>query len=305
MSGEEPMPANHSNTRCAVVGERTNSIRATRHRCIAIAALSVMASSSVRAQSPSTLVIGILPFDASRVDSTLRSLGFGIADLIATDIAMIKRLRVVERTRLGDVLREQQLAQQATFDPSRAPRLGQLLRANRLVAGSLLSSPSSQLMFEARILDAERGTVDTAVTAAANLNDILEAQKQITFRLLDRLGVVVTPREKTMIEERPTRSLAALLAYGQGVQDDVSGNFSAARKSFRRAAALDPSFRGAVNRQKQSEAAALRTEGTVVQGVVDVVNPALPNVPRQPQPSNPTTSVPVLRGSIVIPILRP
>lgn len=270
-----------------------------------VALLLLMAGSAgpLSAQA-SGIVLGVLPFDATRIDSTLRSLGFGIADLIATDIAMITRLRVVERGRLGDVLREQQLARGAAFDPSRAPRVGQLLKANRLLAGSLIANRSNQLVFQARLINAINGTVDTAVNATASLTDILEAEKQLTFQVLDRMGVVITPRERSLIEQRPTRNLAALLAYGQGVEEEINGNFAAARRSFRRAATLDPSFRGATNRQRQSEAIALRTEGTVVQGVIDLVSPTQPIVPRQPPPGNPITS-PVSRGTLIITIKRP
>lgn len=251
------------------------------------------------------LVVGVLPFDAGRADSTLRPLGFGIADLIATDLAMVQRLRVVERLRLGEVLREQDLARGGAFDPTNAPRLGQLMRANRLVAGSLLASPNNRLLFEARILNADNGVVDTAVRATADPVDILDAQKQITFGIFQRLGIGLTPRERAAIEQRPTRSLAALIAYGQGVDAELNGNFALARRSFQRAASIDPSFRSAVTRLQQSNAIAIRTQGTMVQGVVSVVNPSLPRVPQQPPAGTIITPGQVLLGTVIVTITRP
>jgi TolB-like protein len=275
--------------------------------CIAMATLALGALVPLqRAGAQATrIVVGVLPFDAGRADSTLRPLGFGIADLIATDLAMIERLRVVERLRLGDVLREQQLTLGRAFDPSGAPRLGQLMRANRLVAGSLLASPNNQLLFEARILNADNGAVDTALRATANPTDILEAQKQITFGILARLGIGLTPRERSLIEQRPTRSLAALIAYGQGVDAELNGNFAAARRAFGRAATLDPSFRGAVTRLQQSNAIAIRTQGTLVQGVVNVVNPPLPRVPQQPPTGTIISPGQQLVGTVIVTISRP
>ncbi|MGQ0646440.1 MAG: CsgG/HfaB family protein [Gemmatimonadaceae bacterium] len=275
--------------------------------CLTIGLLPFELGPAVAHAQGTPLVIGVLPFDATRADTALRPLGFAIADLIATDFAMVQRLRVVERLRLGEVLREQQLARTGVVDRTVAPRVGRLMRANRLVAGALVTGASNRLVFEARIVNVESGVVDTALQrATANVADILDAQKQITFGLLGRLGIGLTPRERSVIEQRPTRNLGALLAYGQGVQEEVNGNFAGARRAFRRASTLDPSFRAAVTRLQQTNAIAIRTEGTIVQGVVDVVNPSLPHVPTQPPAGTivtPGLSLP--RGTIVVTISRP
>ena len=273
-------------------------------RACAIAIAWLLVCSRAQAQS-TTLVIGVLPFDASRADTNFRALGFGIADLVSTDLAMVQRLRVVERLRIGDVLREQDLAKGEAFDPATAPRVGQLMRANRLVAGSLLPGPNSRLLFEARVVIVESGVVDTALRATADPVDILDAQKQLTFGLLRRLGVELTPRERSIIEQRPTRNLAAVLAYGQGVEEEINGNFAAARRSFRRAASLDPGFRTALTRLQQSNAVSLRAEGAAVQGVLGVLTPPLPSAPIQPPVGAVFQPGFLPKGTIIVTITRP
>lgn len=253
-----------------------------------------------------TLTLGVLPFETSLADSALRPLGFALADLIASDIASLRRVTVVEQTRLGDVLRELEFARSALVDPATAPRTGRLLGANRLVLGSLVRA-GGDLVFAARIVNTGSGVVDTALRPArVNPNDILVGQKAITLALLGRLGMQLSPRERTTIEQRPTRSLAALLAYGQGVEEELNGNFSAARRSFRRASSLDPGFNHARTRMKQSEMNAIRREATLVSRVVDNVNPSFPGVPRSPQPGLATDPVfAERRGFIVITFTRP
>lgn len=253
----------------------------------------------------STLVVGVLPFDASRADTGLRALGFGIADLIATDLATIQRLRVVERLRLGDVLREQDLARNASFDVARGPRVGQLLRADRLVAGSLVSVQGGRLAFEARLVNVGTSAIDTALRATANPADILDAQKQLTFALLSRLGIGITPRERADIEQRRTRNLAAVLAYGQGVEEELNGNFAAARRHFRRAASLDPAFTTASIRLQESRTIALRNEGNLLGSVVDGIIPGLPGAPVQPPAGTAFQPGFLPRGTIVVTISRP
>lgn len=281
---------------------RTSRIFAT--ISLALVTFCVQVPSILSAQS-SRLVVGVLPFDASRADTALTSLGYGIADLVATDLAIIRRLRVVERLRLGEVMREQNLALGAGFDPSRAPAVGQLMKANRLVAGALLPGDRNSLLFEARILNVESGVVDTAIRHTADPVDILDAQKQITFGLLARMGVELTPRERSIIEQRPTKNLSAVLAYGQGVEEELNGNFAAARRAFRRAAELDPSFRRATERLQQSEVVAIQSQGRLVQDVVDVVNPTLPRIPTQPPVGTAVSPGVLPTASVIILITRP
>ncbi len=251
-----------------------------------------------------SVVVGVLPFDVMRADTSLRALGFGIADLVATDLASLQRLRVVERLRLNEVLREQELGRGAAFEAGRTGAVGQLLRADRLVAGSLVGA-NDRLVFEARLLDVNTARVDTAVRATANLADILDAQKQITFAILSRLGITLTPRERADIEQRRTRNLTALLAYGQGVEEELNGNFAAARRSFRRASALDPAFGAATTRLQQSRNLALRSDGALVRGVVEGIIPGLPSVPAQPPVGTAFQPGFLPRGTIVVTIQRP
>lgn len=269
-----------------------------------VLAACLMVSAPSQAQR-TNLVVGVLPFDATRADTSLRALGYGIADLIATDFAIIQRLRVVERLRLGDVLREQQLARTAAFDAGTPPRLGRMLNADRLVAGALVSGAGNRLLFEARLINVATAAIDTAVRATANPADILDAQKQITFALLGKLGIQLTPRERSEIEQRRTRNLSAVLAYGQGVEEEVNGNFAAARRAFSRAASLDPAFTNARTRLQESRQVALRTEGTLVRGVVEGIIPGLPGAPAQPPAGTAFQPGFLPRGSVVVTISRP
>jgi len=256
-------------------------------------------------QRTDSLIIGVLPFASASVDTALQPLAFAIADLLVADLAVVSRVTLVERARLGEVLREGALARSAAFDPTTAPRAGRLLGANRLVFGTL-AGRGGQLVFEARLANVPLGTVDTAVRAQANLNDILAAQNELAFRLFARLGITLTPAERSEIEQRPTRNLAALLAYGRGVEQELNGNFLAARRHYRQAATADPNFREAEVRWREVGIRAIRTETSLVGGVVDRINPGAMRVPRMALPGLPgDPSYPVAIGIIVITISRP
>ena len=264
--------------------------------------------------------IGVPPFAAVAADPTLTSLSYALADLLNTDLSRSSRVRVVERTRLGEVLRELDLAQSGRVDSATAPRVGRLVQAERLVLGSVGTLPDGRtLRIGARIGNVAQGTVAVAVDAQAPLAQILEAEKALVFRLFDQLGVQLTPAERAAIQDRPTQNLQALLAYGRGVEKEFSGDLTGARREFRDAQRVDPGFRAAGTRAQELQ---VRSEGasatpTVVPGVrplagvvgaaIDRVNQPLPltaggqrTTTTPADPSFPSTQVTVL-----ITVIRP
>src|SRR3954471_11598128 len=70
--------------------------------------------------------VGVPPMALTASDTTLSALGYGIAELLANDLARSARLTVVERLRVEAVLRELQLASAGAVDTSTAPRVGKL-----------------------------------------------------------------------------------------------------------------------------------------------------------------------------------
>ena len=233
----------------------TSPVPTTRADSAAIAAERTVGTRSGRA-------LGVPPFAVRSADPRLTPLSFALADLITTDLARSGRLSLVERSRLGDVLRELELAATGRVDSATAPRVGRLVSARRLVIGSLDQLPGSDaLRLGVRLADVEQGTVTQAIDAQAPLADILAAEKALVFRILDALGVVLTPAERQAIERRATSDLAALLAYGAGVQAEYLGDFRTAASEYRRAQRLDPSFDGIEERAREARA---RSESAVI-----------------------------------------
>src|SRR5207244_643443 len=69
-------------------------------------------------------------------DSGVQPLSRGLAELIATDLAYIRTLRLLERLQIGMLLDELKLGRSDRVDPATAARVGRLLRAERLVQGT-------------------------------------------------------------------------------------------------------------------------------------------------------------------------
>jgi TolB-like protein len=203
--------------------------------------------------------VAVTPLQVSTRDTTLHVLGFGLADLLMTDLARSAQLVVVDRLRLDAVLREQQLALTGRVDEATAPRTGRLIGARTLVIGQVRDANATQLDLSTRLVNATDASISGGPASRGSADQLLEAERRLAVALFARLGVTLTPREQQLFDDRPTASLAALLAYSRGVRDEVNGNLRGARANFREAVRLDGSFRQA--RERAGEVAQYLDEG--------------------------------------------
>jgi len=186
--------------------------------------------------------VAVPPMAITASDTTLSALGYGLSDLLATDLARSSRLTVVERLRLEAVLRELRLSNSGMVDTATAPRLGRIIGARRLVIGGVRQLPGGDVQITAQVADVVTHRVTNAVSARAPLSRIFEAETQLAFQIFNALGVTLTPAERVAIEQAPTRNVAALLAYSRGVREESYGRYGAAGQQYRAALDADPSF---------------------------------------------------------------
>jgi hypothetical protein len=64
--------------------------------------------------------------------------------------------------------------------------------------------------------------------------------------------VTLTVAERNAIEQRPTRSLAAFLAYSRGLTAEDEGRYDDASRFYRDAARIDPGFGAASERNREA-----------------------------------------------------
>jgi hypothetical protein len=197
--------------------------------------------------------LGIPPFALADTSpdagGPLAPLAYALADILTTDLARSRRVTVVERARLGEVLRELDLVTAGRVDSASAPRVGRLIQAQRLVMGRLTALPAGRdVRLGVQIADVAQGTLAQAVDATTPVADLIAAERALAFRLFDAMGVVLSPDERAAIEQRPTANLVALLAYGRGVRFQILGDYKAAEAEFRSATKASPGFTDAKTR---------------------------------------------------------
>ncbi|MCU0648235.1 MAG: hypothetical protein MUF00_09590 [Gemmatimonadaceae bacterium] len=210
------------------------------------------------ATSPTaTARVAVFPIGAPPGDSDLEPAAFALSDFLQADLAEVRGANAVERARLDAVLRE--LALVSAPETGSLREKGTLAGAEQVFTGALFrqSGASDRIGYVVRLVRTANGERTGGLDGATrfDLAGLLSEEKRIAFWLLDALGVEVTPAERQRIEQRPTRNLAALLAYGRGVREELRLNFSAAAREFARAVQADPSFMRAAVRQREAERA--------------------------------------------------
>jgi TolB-like protein len=274
---------------CASAGSRAPAVSSR----VAIDSATAASLANERGGGASAGTVGVTPFRLASNDARLTSLGFALSDLLVTDLSRSAQLQLVERSRLSEVLRELDLTKTGRVDSATAPRVGQLLRARRLVLGALDTLPNGELRLSARVADVETGAVESALDARAAFTDILAAEKAVAFRLFEALGVTLTPAERARIQDRPAASLASLTAYGRGVQAELAGDRRRAIEEFEQAARITPSFLPASDRaaQLKSIARAAAVPPPLLPGVREINAPETGTIDRLNRPLDFITSL--------------
>jgi TolB-like protein len=241
-----------------------------RQQLTAAAQAALKAEAQIGTAAGDARTVAVPPFRFAGADSSLVPLERGLADLLITDLARAPELTVVERDRMQALVDEIALSQGNRVDDAAAVRAGRLLRAGRVVQGGITQTSATALQLNAAVVDVAQAAAVGSASGDDQLEQLFELEKRIALQVLQALGVTLTPEQRTALDQRPTKSLAAFLAYSRGLAAEDRGDFSSALRSYQDAVRLDPGFLRAGARQQQASAAAAGAQvsaSTVEQGL--------------------------------------
>ena len=253
-------------------GELDNRLLLLTHKEISQAAKAALAQESTLSQTPPEAnTIAVFPFRYLGTDTTMIPLERGIAQLVVADLGKVHSLKLLEREEVQALVDEMKLAESGRVDPATGARSGRILRAQNVVQGSIQQPDAADIQLDANAINSVNANVAATGSAGGAMDKLLDAQKDLVLQLLDKLGVAITPAERTSLEERPTRNLQAFLLYSRGLAAQDNGDFAGAASLFGQAARMDPGFRDAGTRAaaSQSMSSASNTPAEQVAGPGD------------------------------------
>jgi len=189
--------------------------------------------------------IAVADFDASHLPPDVAPIAKGLAEFTAIDLAKVHSLTVVERQKLDVLLKELKFSTSGYIDPASAPRLGRLMGARKLVTGSVLAIGEEGLKLDGAVVN----TIDSALlrppSAEGELQKFFRLEKDFVFAIIKELGITLTPEERDAIQEVPTESYLAFLAYCRGLDYQSRGLYGMAKQAFHEAVQYDQNFQQA------------------------------------------------------------
>lgn len=239
----------------------------TREELTLLAKTAVAQEQQLSTQMGSPRTVAVMPLRFVGADSTLQPLGRGLAELITTDLSRSSQLTVVERARIQALLDEIALQRSGQTDTTTNVRAGRIIQAGRIVSGQIVQN-EQRLRVDAAIVNTTTSRVGGGAASENALEQLFEIEKSIVLQLFDSLGVTLTTAERNAIEQRPTRSMQAFLAYSQGLQLEDQGRFGEAAGRYQEAVRIDPAFSQASQKgaEAQAVAAGMQMSAATIEG---------------------------------------
>ena len=141
-------------------------------------------SPSVTIAEKDKFKIAVMEFKSLNPGAKNTSLGAMIAEMFTTEVVNNNSFKIVEREQLNKVLGELQIGQSGVLDTTDAQKLGKILGAGAIIAGSVMKMGDS-LRIDSRIIEVETGIIVSAERRICkeNLADISQNIADMTGAL--------------------------------------------------------------------------------------------------------------------------
>ena len=186
--------------------------------------LAALAPATLQAQADSRPGIAVFPFTnggsfgAERED--LEALTIGIQQMLLTELSQNGALRIVERSRLRELLEEQKLGTSGQVDAGTAARVGKLVGARYVVTGVFIDL-NGNFRLDGRIVDVETSEILKTAQVRDRRDNLYELLFDLAAKITDDVKLPPLPAE--VREERRAREIPAeavtLYSQAQVAQD--------------------------------------------------------------------------------------
>ena len=162
--------------------------------------------------------------------------------MLITDLSTVAGVQVVERIKLQALAEELGLGASGLVEPGTEPRVGKLLRAQRLVGGDVSGTQQTLLRIQSRLLDTATSTVIGQPAAEGILPELFRIEKDLLFGLTKLLNLDVKPEEMAKLVKPCSTNSKALIALFKGVDVSDRGDYEKAKDFYEKALKEDPNI---------------------------------------------------------------
>lgn len=172
-------------------------------------------------------------------------LSVGTTETITSDLARIKSIVPLERSKIEDVCKEIGLGQSGLFDEATAQKAGRMLGAKYVILGSWQKFDTYRL--NARMVEVETGRIVAASKRTGETSQIFDIQDYIIEDIFSQVNIQLTSIEKNEIRIKETESINAYESYSMAKKAQYADNEQMAKYYAKEALSFDPNYQKAKN----------------------------------------------------------
>ncbi len=190
-------------------------------------------------KGPSPLVV-VLALRNLSPSGKLDPMESGFADILQANLGALKDVRLVERERLYEVLKEQKLSLSGLVDSATAIKVGKLLGAERLIYGSFVQL-NGTLHLNVRLADTKTTEILATETAHGLLDNFADLIEDTSLCLAADLAIQPQENAAELVKAAtPTRKLEAAIHFANGQRFFFLERYADSAKAYERVLLVDP-----------------------------------------------------------------
>jgi TolB-like protein len=171
------------------------------------------------------------------------ALRVGMQQMLTTEFAMNGQLRVVDRSRIAELLKEQDLGASGRVDAATAAKIGKVVGAKYMVMGGFIDTYGT-MRLDIQIVDVETTEIVKADRHTFKREEMARAVIDAAAKITKDLSLPELPREvQAQREERAERMpTQAVSYYTKGLLYQDRGDTDKAKELFSKALAEFPDY---------------------------------------------------------------
>ena len=172
--------------------------------------------------------VAVLYFDNYTGKPDYDPLGRGIAAMMISDLSSVQEIRLVERDRMQDLIKEIDAQHTKYFDSTTAVRVGKMVGAEYIVVGAF-AALDPKMRIDTRVVRVETGEIVKTAQVSGDEDKFFDLEQKLANKLIDGLGIALSPDEQTRLanQQRANRidAVSTLLGFSRALALYDRGDF--------------------------------------------------------------------------------
>ncbi len=194
-----------------------------------------------RAQRDGKLpTLAVLDFENTSRKTGMDWVGTGIAETLTTDLSRVRQVRLVERKRLHDVLKELKFGRSAFVSRESAQQIGKIIGADHMVVGSFQLF-EQDVRLTGRVVEVATGRILAPTRVDGKLAELMKLQTDLAENLTREIGTAFGTSSKEKFDA-PTTNVEAHRFFSDGAYYYRNDLHKEALESLDAALAIDARY---------------------------------------------------------------